>query len=216
MLLENKKSTVVFSQKWHKGIVGIVASRLIEKCYRPTIVFAEENGVLTGSARSVHDFNIYEAISKCSYLCENFGGHKYAAGLTIKKEKINDFINAFERVVSEKITTDQLTPKIKADFELNINDIDEKLFRIIKQFAPFGVSNPSPLFISKGVVKSGSARNIGGDGLHIKFSVKSKHRTLPTIGFGMGSLFQKINDCTSLDICYSINENEWNGRKIFN
>ena len=115
--------------------------------------------------------------------------------------------------MSEKITTDQLTPKIKADFELNINDIDEKLFRIIKQFAPFGVSNPSPLFISKGVVKSGSARNIGGDSLHIKFSVKSKHRTLPTIGFGMGSLFQKINDCTSLDICYSINENEWNGRK---
>ena len=135
MIDQNKKSTVVYSDKWHKGVLGIVASRLIETHYKPTIVLTESDGVFTGSARSVHGFDLYEAISKCSYLCEKFGGHKYAAGLSIKKENIDAFIKAFEIAVNEKITDDQLSPNIDVDLEISIDSIDKKLVRIIKQFS---------------------------------------------------------------------------------
>ena len=209
----NKKSTVVFSENWHKGVVGIVASRLIEIHYKPTIVLAEKDGILTGSARSVHDFDLYEAISKCSHLCEKFGGHKYAAGLSIKKENLLEFINAFEIAVADTIRDDQLSPKIEIDMEIDINNIDDKLFRIIKQFSPYGPQNLSPVFVSRNIVDNGYGKQIGADKSHLKINAKTNVGSLAGIGFGMGEFFKKITDSQEFDICYSINENEWNGKK---
>ena len=213
MIDENKKSTVVFSKKWHKGIVGIVASRLIESYYRPTIVFTEDGGLLTGSARSVHEFDLYEAISDCSYFCEKFGGHKYAVGLSVKKENFQKFVDAFEIAVSNRITKDQITPKIEADMQIDINDVNEKLFRIIKQFAPFGPSNLSPIFISKGIFDNGYGKKLGIDKSHLRINVKTVCGTISAIGFGMADSFDKIKDHQAFNICYSIEENEWNGKK---
>ena len=213
MIDENKKSTVVFSKNWHKGVVGIVASRLIESHYKPTIVLAEKDGILTGSARSVHDFDLYEAISKCAHLCEKFGGHKYAAGLSIKKENLSEFIIAFEKAVSESITEDQLSPKIAVDMEIDIDAVDDKLFRIIKQFSPFGPQNLSPIFVSRSVVDNGYGKRIGADKSHLRINAKTASGSLAGIGFSMGDAFEKIKDYSEFDICYSINENEWNGRK---
>ena len=213
MIDENKKSTVVFSKNWHKGVVGIVASRVIESHYKPTIVLAEKDGILTGSARSVHDFDLYEAISKCAHLCEKFGGHKYAAGLSIKKENLAEFIIAFEKVVSESITEDQLSPKIDVDMEIDIDAVDDKLFRIIKQFSPFGPQNLSPIFVSRSVVDNGYGKRIGADKSHLRINTKTASGSLAGIGFSMGDAFEKIKDYSEFDICYSINENEWNGRK---
>ena len=213
MIDQNKKSTVVFSKKWHKGVVGIVASRLIESYYRPTIVLAEDDGMLKGSARSVHGFDLYDAISRCSHLCEEFGGHKYAAGLSIKKENIYAFIESFERVVSETITEDQISPKIEVDMEICINDINERLFRIIKQFAPFGPLNLSPIFISNGLIDNGYGKEVGADKEHLRINVKTDNGSIPGIGFGMGNFFKNIKDFQEFDACYNIEENEWNGRK---
>jgi len=208
-----KKSTVVHSEHWHKGVVGIVASRLIEAHYKPTIVLAEKDGMLTGSARSVHDFDLYAAIEKPSYLCEKFGGHKYAAGLSIKKENLIQFIEEFEKSVCERITEDQLIPKINIDKEIDIDAIDDKLYRIIKQFAPFGPKNLSPIFISKNVVDNGYGKRVGEDKSHLRISVKRTSNAIAGIGFGMGNLFENIKDNQSFDVCYSIDENEWNGKK---
>jgi len=213
MIDENKKSTVVFSKNWHKGVVGIVASRVIESHYKPTIVLAEKDGILTGSARSVHDFDLYEAISKCAHLCEKFGGHKYAAGLSIKKENLSELIIAFEKAVSESITEDQLSPKIDVDMEIDIDAVDDKLFRIIKQFSPFGPQNLSPIFVSRSVVDNGYGKRIGADKSHLRINTKTASGSLAGIGFSMGDAFEKIKDYNEFDICYSINENEWNGRK---
>jgi len=213
MIDEAKKSTVVYSKNWHKGVVGIVASRLIENYYKPTIVLAEKDGVLTGSARSVHDFDLYDAISKCAYLCEKFGGHKYAAGLSIKKENLAQFINEFEKVVSESITNDQLTPKINIDKVIDIDAVDDKLYRIIKQFSPFGPKNPSPIFVSTAVVDNGYGKQVGEAKTHLKINVKKRSSYIAGIGFNMGNLFEIIKDNQLFDICYSIDENEWNGKK---
>ena len=213
MVDDNKKSIVVFSEKWHKGVLGIVASRLIEVYYKPTVVLAEKDGMLIGSARSVHEFDLYQALSECSYLCDKFGGHKYAAGLSIKKENIQAFIDAFEIAVSKKITNDQTIPKIEVDMEININHINEKLFRIIKQFSPFGPLNLLPVFISKGVRDSGFSRNIGNESQHLQVSLQSKKQNIKGIGFGMGDFLENIQRDKFFDICYSIQENEWKGNK---
>jgi len=213
MINTKKKSTVVFSKNWHKGVVGIVASRLIEHHYKPTIVLAENDGVLTGSARSVHDFDLYTAISKCAHLCEKFGGHKYAAGLSIKKENIQTFIDAFESEVSNSITSDQLIPKVEFDIKIELNDVNEKLFRIIKQFAPFGPKNLSPVFLSSEIIDGGYSKRIGSDKSHLKIIAKTSRGSIHGIGFGMGDYFEIIKHPNLFNICYSISENEWNGRK---
>ncbi|CAI8325412.1 MAG: Single-stranded-DNA-specific exonuclease RecJ [Cryomorphaceae bacterium] len=213
MIDVKKKSTVVHSENWHKGVVGIVASRLIETHYKPTIVLAEKDGLLTGSARSVHDFDLYSAVAKCEHLCEKFGGHKYAAGLSIKKENLPQFIDAFEKVVSESIDEDQLTPKINIDMVIDINDADDKLYRIIKQFAPFGPKNLPPIFVSKGVIDNGYGKQVGEDKTHLRINAKRNKGTIAGIGFGMGDYFEIIKDDQSFDVCYSIDENEWNGKK---
>lgn len=213
MLDKTKNTNVVFHSNWHKGVIGIVASRLIESHYRPTIVFAEQDGLLTGSARSINDFNLYESLSKCSYLFEKFGGHKFAAGLTLKKENLEKFIIEFEKIVSEKITLEQLQPKIAIDMEINIDEIDYKLLRIIDQLSPFGPTNKRPIFLSKGVSDIGFAKQVGDMKNHLKLNIKKSEKVMPAIGFNMGRYLQSISRVNDFDICYSIDKNEWNGRK---
>ena len=211
MLDNTKKTNIVYKKGWHKGVVGIVASRLIEKSYKPTIVFSEENGILTGSARSVRGFNIYEAISNCSQYCEKFGGHKYAAGLTVKKENIIKFNNFFENEVASKITDDQLTPKVLIDLEIDINQIDTKLFRIIKQFSPFGPLNLNPIFVTKNIKNISQLKVIGKNKDHLSMIIKTNKSNIKCIAFGFANQFKKITNCEQVDICYSITNNTWRG-----
>ena len=208
----NKKSTIVYSSNWHKGVVGIVASRLIEKHYKPTIVLTESDGILTGSARSVKGFNLYEALLKCEHLLEKFGGHKYAAGLTIKIENLDNFIIEFEKVVSRDITENQLKKVIDVDMEISINDITPKLFRIIKQFAPFGPKNRPPIFISKNIKDCGWGKKIGEDKSHLRLVIDKGDDKITAIGFRMSDKYEKTTNNKSFDICYFIEENQWNGK----
>ncbi len=213
MIVQGANSTVVCNEKWHKGVVGIVASRLIETHYRPTIVLTESNGKLTGSARSVSGFDIYNAIDACSDLIEQFGGHKYAAGLTLKKENLTAFIQRFEEVVSTTITAEMQIPKINIDLEMPMQDITIKTYRIIEQMAPFGPSNSRPIFMTKGVIDNGSGRLIGQDKNHLKLAITntSNSKTLDGIGFGMSDYFSTIKDKQPFDVCFILELNEWNG-----
>lgn len=211
-LLLNKKSTVLFHPEWHKGVVGIVASRLIEKYYRPTIVLTQSNGMATGSARSVKNFDVYEAIAACSDLLEQFGGHKYAAGLTLKTENVDQFIKTFEEVVSKTITDDLLIPEIEIDAEISLSTIDDKFIRILKQLAPFGPGNMAPVFLTKNIVIKDNARTVGNN--HLKIDVSDKTNSdkyFPAIGFNLGVFLPDLSTANTIDICYSIEENEWNG-----
>ena len=212
MIVPDANSTVVCCEKWHKGVVGIVASRLIETHYRPTIVLTESNGKLTGSARSVSGFDIYNAIDACSDLLEQFGGHKYAAGLTLKKEKLTAFIQRFEEVVSTTITAEMQIPKINIDLEMPMEDITMKTHRIIEQMAPFGPSNSRPVFMTKGVIDNGSGRLIGQDKNHLKLAITDNHNSkiLDGIGFGMSDYFSTIKDKQAFDVCFVLDLNEWN------
>ena len=212
MIDENKKSTVVYSKSWHKGVVGIVASRLIEKHYKPTIVLSEKDGELTGSARSVKGFNLYDALLKCEHLLEKFGGHKYAAGLTVKKQNLDSFIKEFEKVVAATITKDQLVAEIEVDMQIELDEVNDKLYRIIKQFAPFGPMNRTPNFITKLVTDSGKGRKVGEDKTHLRLTLNNSNKDLVSIGFGMGEDFDKITENKPFDICYSIDENTWKGK----
>ena len=212
MIDENKKSTVVYSKSWHKGVVGIVASRLIEKHYKPTIVLSEKDGELTGSARSVKGFNLYDALLKCEHLLEKFGGHKYAAGLTVKKQNLDSFIKEFEKVVAATITKDQLVAEIEVDMQIELDEVNDKLYRIIKQFAPFGPMNRTPNFITKLVTDSGKGRKVGEDKTHLRLTLNNSNKDLVSIGFGMGEDLDKITEKKPFDICYSIDENTWKGQ----
>jgi len=209
--LQNSKSTVLFNNEWHKGVVGIVASRLTEKYYRPTVVLTESDGIASGSARSVKDFDVYNAIEACSDLLEQFGGHKYAAGLTLKVENIEAFKIKFEEVVSSTILEEMLTPEIEIDTEIDFDTIDPKFFRVLKQFAPFGPGNMSPIFIAKNVTHNGSLKLVGTN--HLKFEAHQSHskRTFPAIGFGLGALADIITNYKPFDMCFTIEENDWNG-----
>ena len=209
----NKKSTVVFSDNWHKGVVGIVASRLIESHYKPTIVLTESNGMLTGSARSVKYFDVYNAIEACSDLLIQFGGHKYAAGLTLKKENLNAFIEKFEQVVCNTIEEHMLREEISVDLEVDWQDITHKTFRIFQQMAPFGPSNNKPILMLRGVLDKGYGRIIGQDQLHLKLSLTSPDHsnTLDAVGFRMASKYQLAKDKKPIDICFVLEVNEWNG-----
>ena len=212
MIDENKKSTVVYSKSWHKGVVGIVASRLIEKHYKPTIVLSEKDGELTGSARSIKGFNLYDALLKCEHLLEKFGGHKYAAGLTVKKQNLDSFIKEFEKVVAATITKDQLVAEIEVDMQIELDEVNDKLYRIIKQFEPFGPMNRTPNFITKLVTDSGKGRKVGEDTTHLRLTLNNSNKDLVSIGFGMGEDFDKITENKPFDICYSIDENTWKGQ----
>ncbi len=212
MIDRKKMSTIVYSSGWHKGVIGIVASRLIENAYKPTIVLCEEDGEFTGSARSVKGFDLYSALLECEHLLERFGGHKYAAGLTIKKENIDIFIREFEKIVSNRITSDQLQSEIDVDLEIDISEITPKMYRIIKQFEPFGPKNRKPVFVTRGIKDFTDAKLIGSDQNHLKLFLISDNKKIPCIGFDMHNEYKQILNSRSFDICYSIDENTWNNK----
>ncbi|MEO6443332.1 MAG: single-stranded-DNA-specific exonuclease RecJ [Chitinophagales bacterium] len=206
-----KRSTVLFQPHWHKGVIGIVASRLIDKWYRPTIILTESNGFATGSARSVAGFDIYEAILSCCDLLEQFGGHMFAAGLTMRLENVAAFTQRFEEVVAATIEERYLTPEIEINALLEMEEITPKFFSVLKQFAPFGPQNMKPLFMTSGVLDTSWSRLVGTE--HLKFSLKKGSSSLSGIGFGMGSFLPRVKSTQPFDICYNLDENEWNGRK---
>ena len=204
----DRKTTVVYNANWHKGVIGIVASRLTEKYYRPTVVLTDSNGHVAGSARSVLDFDLYEALSACSDLLEQFGGHKYAAGLTMKAENIPAFQKRFEEVVSASIPDELLIQQIRIDAELDLKDIDSKFFRILNQFAPFGPQNMSPVFLSRKVKLLGQATEVGNN--HLRMTIYHENSSsFSCIGFGLGEYLPQLNAGIAFDVCYSIEENIW-------
>lgn len=213
--LKKKKTTVLYNPEWHKGVIGIVASRLIEKhYYRPTIVLTRSNGKVTGSARSVREFDLYEAIDSCSHLLEQFGGHKYAAGLTMSEEKLPAFIDLFEKVVSESITAEQLRPMIEIDAPLSFSAITESMYNILKQLAPFGPGNMTPVFYSDNVIALREPQVVGAN--HLRLSLAQADNTsisFNAIGFDMGEYAKKIYADKPFKISYSLRENEWNNIK---
>ncbi|MDQ3193313.1 MAG: single-stranded-DNA-specific exonuclease RecJ [Bacteroidota bacterium] len=212
-IMVNRKTTVLFHQDWHKGVIGIVASRLTETYYRPTILLAESNGYATGSARSVKDFDVHNAIDQCSDLLEQFGGHKYAAGLTIKLENIKAFSEKFEKVVNELIDDELLIPKVEIDSELHLSEISPKFIRVLKQISPFGPENMSPVFVSVGVVCRANSAKILKD-LHLKICIchpENPSLGIAAIGFNMFEHYTRVTSGEPFDICYSVEENHFMG-----
>jgi len=206
-------TTVVYQEDWHKGVIGIVASRLIETYYRPTLVFTKSGDKLAASARSVKGFDVYNALEACSEHLEQFGGHMYAAGMTLKEENYPDFKKAFEKVVSETIHPDMLLPEISIDAELDFTEITPKLIRILKQFEPFGPLNMTPIFISKNINDTGYPKNMGSEEAHLKLFVKQNNSEgIAAIGFGLGNKINLVTDKKPFDAVYCLDENEWNGK----
>src|SRR5574343_623443 len=210
---QTRFSTVVYQENWHKGVIGIVASRLVENYYRPTIVFTKSGEKLAASARSVKDFDIYNALEACAEHLEQFGGHMYAAGMTLKEENYAAFKNAFEKVVQETIHPDLLTPEIAIDAEIEFTDITPKLLRILKQFEPFGPGNMTPIFYSSSLQDSGYAKTIGANDDHLKLYVKQNNSPgFSAIGFGLGKKLDLAKNQQPFDAVYCIDENEFNGK----
>jgi single-stranded-DNA-specific exonuclease len=209
---QNRFSTVVYQENWHKGVIGIVASRLVEKYYRPTIVFTKSGDKLAASARSVKDFDVYNALEACAEHLEQFGGHMYAAGMTLKEENYEKFKAAFETEVKKTIPPDLLIPEISVDLEMNFSDFDEKFMRILKQFEPFGPENMTPVFMSKNVIDSGYAKTLGNDAEHLKVFVKQNNSpNFNAIGFGLGEKIDIVKNRNPFEAVYVLEENEWNG-----
>jgi single-stranded-DNA-specific exonuclease len=210
--LRNSKSTVVYNPDWHKGVIGIVASRLTDHYYRPTLVFTKSSDMITGSARSVKDFDVYDAIDACSQYIEHFGGHKYAAGLSIRPENFEAFCSHFETVVKNSITDEMLIPEVEIDLNIELNQINSKFMRILKQFSPFGPGNMAPVFQTNGVIDTGRARVVGKN--HLKFEVvhpETRGFPFPAIAFQQGHHFERILSGEPFNICYHVEENHWNG-----
>ncbi len=205
-------ATVVYQEDWHKGVIGIVASRLTETYYRPTIVFTKSGDKLAASARSVKDFDIYNALEACAEHLEQFGGHMYAAGMTLKEEKYLAFKEAFEKTVEESIHPDLLIPEIAVDAEINFTDINPKLIRLLNQFEPFGPQNMTPVFVTKNIKDTGYAKPIGQNDEHLKLFVKQKgSEGFAAIGFGLGNKLEMVTNQNPFEAVYCIDENEFNG-----
>ncbi len=214
--LKNRKSTVIYNPKWMKGIVGIVASRLIETYYRPTVVMTMSNGFATGSARSVPGFDLYQAVESCADLLENFGGHMYAAGLTMKPENVEEFTRRFNAYVEEHIKPEMLIPQVEIDAELQFSEITPDFRRKLNEFQPFGPGNPSPVFITNGI-SGNNARLVGAECEHLRMDLMqhSKHNnklhSLQAIAFQQPTHFEWIRSGRSVDVCYTIVENHYRG-----
>lgn len=206
-----RKSTVVYREHWHKGVVGIVASRLIESYYRPTIVLAKSGDCIAGSGRSVPGFNLYEAIYSCKDYLIGFGGHFAAAGLTMHEDNLEDFKTAFEQAVSSQITAEQLIPEIVIDAEISFNEINLSFYNLLIQMEPYGPENMRPVFVTKKVYNSGFSKIVKEQ--HIKFSLQQGSVTLNGIGFGMADKFPILQMNRQVDVVYTIDLNEWNGTK---
>lgn len=209
----NKKSTVLYNPEWHKGVIGIVASRLTETYYRPTVILTESKGFATGSARSVDGFDLYKAIDACSDLLENFGGHMYAAGLTLKPENVPAFIERFEKYVNDNILPEQLVPQIEIDDEIHLKDIDARFYRILKQFHPFGPGNMKPVFASRRVFDYGTSKAVGKEREHLKIELIEEHSPAikQGVAFGFANMLPKIKNGKPFDVCYTVEENVYNG-----
>ncbi|HLN73945.1 MAG TPA: single-stranded-DNA-specific exonuclease RecJ [Prolixibacteraceae bacterium] len=211
----SKNATVLYNRDWHKGVVGIVASRLTEHFYRPTVVLTESNGMATGSARSVRDFDLYEAIGQCSDLLESYGGHMYAAGLTMKIENIYEFSKRFEEIVTRLITDKQQIESIDVEAKIQLSDITPKFYRLLKQFAPFGPHNMLPVFVTENVLDSGTSRPVGKNQEHLKLDLiepTSNSSQFSGIAFNMAHHYPAIKQGMPFDICYSLAENEFRGK----
>jgi single-stranded-DNA-specific exonuclease len=213
--MKNRNSTVIYNRDWHKGVVGIVASRLTEFYYRPTVVLTESNGLATGSARSVKDFDLYEAIGACSDLLESYGGHMFAAGLTMKIENVRAFSQRFEEIVTRSVTDIQQTQTIEVDAKIALHEITPRFFRILKQFAPFGPHNMLPVFITEDVIDAGTSRLVGKNSEHIKLDLMEPDASsgiFAGIAFNLAQKFPLIQSGTPFDICYSVALNEFRGK----
>jgi single-stranded-DNA-specific exonuclease len=209
-----KCSTVLYNPGWHKGVVGIVASRLIENYYRPTVILTESNGHATGSARSIPGFDLYKAITECSDLLESYGGHMYAAGITLKTENVQRFRDRFEEVVRNSIVPEMLIPQVEIDAELNFKDITPKFFRVLKQFEPFGPDNANPVFFAENVSDNGYARLVGTEEEHIQLGLIQEEQPFNVyraIAFNQASRLSRIKKGTSFDIAYTLFENNFRG-----
>lgn len=213
-LKEQKRfTTVVYKETWHKGVIGIVASRLIETYYRPTLVFTKSGDKLAASARSVKGFDVYNALEACSEYIEQFGGHKYAAGLTLKEEQYESFKQKFEDVVSSTIEKHLLTPEITIDSEINLNNITPKFYRILKQLSPFGPGNMTPVFMTENLKDTGYGKRVGEDDKHLRVTLTQNNMDkIGGIGFGLGNKLQTISNRKPFKALYSIDENHWNGK----
>jgi single-stranded-DNA-specific exonuclease len=212
----NSRTTVLYNPNWKKGVIGIVASRLIETYYRPTVILTESNGFATGSARSVQGYDLYQAIESCSDLLESFGGHMFAAGLTLRKENIRPFMDRFEQYVNSTITEEQLVPRIFIDTELSFSEINEDFFKTMSQFQPFGPENMSPVFVSRNVFDTGSGRMVGSSGEHLKLDLcqeSTGQKSFSAIAFSQANHFEYIRGGNPFDICYSLEMNEFRGNK---
>lgn len=212
--LLNAKSTVIFNENWHKGVIGIVASRLTDYYYRPTIVLTRSNNLITGSARSIKNFDIYDAIDNCSDLLEHFGGHKYAAGLSLKPENLDEFSRRFEEYVANNIDKEELVPELNVDLEISFSDITPKFVRVLRQFAPFGPGNMAPVFLSKNVIDTGFSRSVGNK-KHLKLTVAQKDvpdMVFAGIAFQKGDVYNRVRSKEPFAICYCIEKNFWQGK----
>jgi len=215
--LRDAKSTVVFNENWHKGVIGIVASRLTDYYYRPTIVMTMANGLITGSARSIKSFDIYDAIDNCSDLLEHFGGHKYAAGLSMRPENLSEFSRRFEAYVAEHLVEEDYIPELEVDLKINFRDITPKFMRILDQFAPFGPGNMAPVFWTDNVIDAGGSRPVGGM-RHLKLTMAQQGDQeaglipLSGIAFQQGDLFDRIHNGDPFSICYHLEYNTWQGK----
>lgn len=208
---EDRMTSVVYHESWHKGVIGIVASRLTETYYRPTLVFTKSGDKLAASARSVSGFDVYNALQACSEHIEQFGGHKYAAGLTLKEENYEAFKQAFEDEVSKTIDRNLLTPEIKIDAKMELCDITPKFYRIIRQFAPFGPGNMTPIFMTENLRDTGYGKCVGEDDKHLRLTATQGHQNIVGIGFNLGQKLDYIQNRKPFNAVYSIDENHWQG-----
>ncbi len=211
----SRRSIVMFSDQWHRGVIGIVASRLVEAYYKPTIIFTRSTDDLyVGSARSIKEFDVHDALEQCSDLLEHFGGHKYAAGVSLKPENFERFVERFEEVVCKGLSEEAMTPEIEIDAEISFaENVTPKFLRILKQFAPFGPENAVPVFMSRHLVDTGSPRVVGTK--HLKFAaiqLSARSKPYPAIGFHLGSYFNQMKSGTPFDLCYQLEDNYWNGK----
>ena len=210
----DRQSLVLYDPRWHRGVVGIVASRIVEAYNKPTIVFTEgSDGLITGSARSLKEFDVHEALEKCADLLEHFGGHKSAAGVSLRKENMRAFLDRFETLVRESLGPDEVVPEVEVDAEIGFSQITPKFLRILKQFAPFGPENNVPVFISRELVDTGGARIVGSN--HLKFNaipIMERTSPYPAIAFQQGEALDGMRRGERFDLCYQLEENYWRGR----
>ncbi|HCC51582.1 MAG TPA: single-stranded-DNA-specific exonuclease RecJ [Porphyromonadaceae bacterium] len=211
--IDDHKGIVVYNPDWHKGVIGIVASRLTEKYYRPAVVLTKSSELITGSARSIGGFDMYKAIESCRDLLENFGGHTYAAGLSLRENNLKTFIDRFMRITSEEVTPEQMIPQIDIDSVIRLKEINNALMSDLKKMSPFGPDNDKPVFCSYNVYDFGTSKVVGKDGAHLKLELIDESSKTPThaIAFGMSEHAKYITDRNPVDICYTIEENIYNG-----